>query len=251
MSLPKFPDKNKILTLEQAISAIVASIAMEEVALSHVLTAESEKIQYVIECAKTKGCDCTSIKDILAVNKSVADMIRDIAKLQEILKTKLDIALKHVPHPPIPPKPWPPHPPIPPCVSIFTTEGLYTWYCGRSLFLLEDERCNNGVRLIRRDCESLIILPRSKELEIQFELEARSMKACEAVIGLEFRSNNLLVKQERIAAKILKNIVKISQTIKYTTPEDHSENAMVIKLVSPEHLNCVNAKISVRVKKGC
>jgi len=249
MSLPKFPDKNKLLTLEQAISAVITSVAMEEMALSRLITAESEKIQYVIDCAKTKGCDCTNLADILAVNNSVDAMIKTITKLQEILKEKLAIAVKHLPKPPHPPyPPRPPCPPEPQCVSIIGTERQYTWNPDISLFLMEEKKCNNGVRLIRRKCESLIILPRNKEVEICFELEATSFKSCPSLIEFEFRNGNSVVKREQLSVKSVNHLVKVSHKINYKTPISDMENAMVIKLVSPNKLTCVGAKVLVKVK---
>lgn len=48
MSLPTFPDENLSINREDAVNYILTSIAMEELALSHILNAEGEKIQYVI-----------------------------------------------------------------------------------------------------------------------------------------------------------------------------------------------------------
>lgn len=46
MSLPEF--ENEPISREDAVNYILTSIAMEEMALSHILNAEGEKIQYVI-----------------------------------------------------------------------------------------------------------------------------------------------------------------------------------------------------------
>ena len=118
MSMPELPNPSKIPTLDEAIAAIIASIAMEEVALSRVIDAESEKIKFIVECAKSQGCENMNIEDILAINKSVADVLEEITRLQIILKEKLDIATSHIPDTPVPPvppvPPKPPKPPIPP-----------------------------------------------------------------------------------------------------------------------------------------
>ena len=49
MSMPKFPDSKDILTREEALNAIITSIAMEEAALACILTAESEKLTLLSE----------------------------------------------------------------------------------------------------------------------------------------------------------------------------------------------------------
>jgi len=255
MSLPQFPNSGKLPTLEQALSAIVASIAMEEVALSRVITAESEKIELVVDCAKTKGCGCANIQDILAVNTSVMQTMKAITELQKILKEKLAIASKHLPILPCPPRPphppCPPHPPLPPCTSVFVTETDYTWRRGRSLFLMGKEKCNNGVKVIRRNSQSLIILPRGKEIEMRFELEARNNKPCPVVIDMELYRNGEIVKRDIISTKNKEHLVKIMYEVCYKTSKDDAENAVAFKLVAPEGLNCVNAKVLAKVKRSC
>ena len=46
MSMPSFPPNGADMTREEALTMIIASIAMEELALSHILNAEGEKLQY-------------------------------------------------------------------------------------------------------------------------------------------------------------------------------------------------------------
>lgn len=46
MSMPSFPPNGADMTQEEALTMIIASIAMEELALSHILNAEGEKLQY-------------------------------------------------------------------------------------------------------------------------------------------------------------------------------------------------------------
>jgi hypothetical protein len=91
MSMPKFPDKDKILSFEDAVNAILTSIAMEELALSHILNAEGEKIQYIL--AKK----CSSTHDIISVNDSVASLISKITDLQFLLKAKLQLTKELIP----------------------------------------------------------------------------------------------------------------------------------------------------------
>ena len=85
MSMPNFP-KLDDLTLEQAINSILTSIAMEEAALSHILNAEGEKIQFALENR------CTDLQKVIEINESVALLVDRIIDLQLILKTKMRLA---------------------------------------------------------------------------------------------------------------------------------------------------------------
>lgn len=100
MSMPAFPEHDTVLTGEEALNAILTSIALEETALSHILNAEGEKIQYAVEYMKRSGCD---IKTILEVNESVTSTLEQIKDIEIILINKINKALKHVPHKPEPP----------------------------------------------------------------------------------------------------------------------------------------------------
>ena len=73
MSMPSFPPNGADMTREEALTMIIASIAMEELALSHILNAEGEKLQYILGTLHgTSHCACP--QDVLAVNKSVASL---------------------------------------------------------------------------------------------------------------------------------------------------------------------------------
>ena len=85
MSMPKFPKRDEVLPRCIAIDAILTSIAAEEVALSHIINAEGEKIQYALS-------QCKDIQRMLEVNASVADILSIIVDLQMIIKTKMRLA---------------------------------------------------------------------------------------------------------------------------------------------------------------
>lgn len=104
MSMPSFPPHGADLTREEALTMIIASIAMEELALSHILNAEGEKLQYILGTLPgTKPCACP--QDVLAVNKSVASLLDVVAQNQMLLKSKLEKVLEACPPParPCPP----------------------------------------------------------------------------------------------------------------------------------------------------
>lgn len=91
MSMPNYPSISEDLTREKALDMILASIAMEELGLSHIINAEGEKIQYII---KKLDEDCNSSnEDLLAVNASVESLLRTLTEAQLVLKGKMQSVL--------------------------------------------------------------------------------------------------------------------------------------------------------------
>ena len=94
MSMPKFPMDPASLSRDDAINQILTSIAMEELALSHVINAEGEKIQYVLGTLEgSTPPQPASIGEVLQVNQSVEKTLEVAAKKQMILTQKMTEAL--------------------------------------------------------------------------------------------------------------------------------------------------------------
>ena len=70
---------------QQAITDLFASVALQQAALSHILNAEGEKLQKVLALEEI------SPQTILETNHSVRTMVDAVAKLEIILKSKLDL----------------------------------------------------------------------------------------------------------------------------------------------------------------
>ena len=100
MSMPKFPEIKPPIKLEDSLSLILTSIAMEELGLSHIINAEGEKLQYVLGTLPNSNKDpCSkkiSIEEILAVNKSVKSLLDSVTQNQVILKSKMECALSAI-----------------------------------------------------------------------------------------------------------------------------------------------------------
>lgn len=102
MSMPSFPPNGADMTREEALTMILASIAMEELALSHILNAEGEKLQYIL--GTLPGAKpCAGPRDVLEVNKSVTALVEAVTQNQMLLKNKLERVLDVCPPPPCPP----------------------------------------------------------------------------------------------------------------------------------------------------
>lgn len=93
MSFPNIPDINpKInITFEDSINLLLTSIAMEEISLSKLMDAETQKISCVLGDCMHNHCDHGSVlHDAVEINKSVDGTIKDMIKLQMLLQFKLD-----------------------------------------------------------------------------------------------------------------------------------------------------------------
>ena len=93
MSMPTFPKNDPPLSREGSLNEIIASIAAEELSLSHILNAEGEKLQYVL--GTLPGLDEAASQDeVLRINQSVKDTLSGIIEQQMMLSSKLAAALK-------------------------------------------------------------------------------------------------------------------------------------------------------------
>jgi len=93
MSMPQFPDV-KYLTLGDSIAQIISSVAMEELALSHILNAEGEKLQYILGTLSgtDSSCQPPTFEQLLEVNESVKGMLSAVSMNQMFLLSKLSAA---------------------------------------------------------------------------------------------------------------------------------------------------------------
>lgn len=87
MSMPNIPDINPdiSISLEDVINLLFSSIALQEIALSNLIHAESEKIQAVVNM----NSKCYSVKEITSLNESVEKVLNEISSIETLLITKL------------------------------------------------------------------------------------------------------------------------------------------------------------------
>ena len=93
MSMPVIKAPEHPVSMCQAVTDLIESIALEETALSHILNAEGEKLQKAI------AMDCIDLGKLLEVNDSVADMVHAVANLEIVLKDKLEFVTSNLYYP--------------------------------------------------------------------------------------------------------------------------------------------------------
>lgn len=99
MSMPTIPDiKPDIeISFEETIRLLLASVALEELSLAHIMNAEAEKIQEVVKCSGGN-----KLNDLICIDKSVERIMRDVIKKEMLLEFKfeniLDLMDKNMKH---------------------------------------------------------------------------------------------------------------------------------------------------------
>ena len=120
MSFPTIPDIDPHINVkfEDAIHLLATSIAKEEESISKLMDAETSKILYVLGNCQQHGSRCDGgdchkgppLCDVIRINESVDDAIKDLIKLQMLLEFKLDDIKDFFPCPA-------PNPPTSPCTG--------------------------------------------------------------------------------------------------------------------------------------
>ncbi|MFF2291081.1 hypothetical protein [Peribacillus butanolivorans] len=111
MSFPNIPNITPTIsiTTAQTVPLLLSSIALEELALAHIINAEAEKLQFVLgtlPTGTTLSPAVVSVPNLLAVDASVQRTLRDVIKKEILLEFKFENVLDLLTT--IPPTPPPP-----------------------------------------------------------------------------------------------------------------------------------------------
>ncbi|MEK8132666.1 hypothetical protein WMW72_32775 [Paenibacillus filicis] len=85
------------ITVGQTVTLLLASIALEELALAHILNAEAEKIQFILGTLEGVTPPVVpTVSNVLAINASVRSTMQDVIKTEILLQFKLENILNNV-----------------------------------------------------------------------------------------------------------------------------------------------------------
>lgn len=73
------------ISREESVADIISSITAEENAIAHILNAESEKLQAIINMSDS------SASELIAANRSVKKTVDTVIQLENALKSKLEL----------------------------------------------------------------------------------------------------------------------------------------------------------------
>lgn len=98
MSQPSIPNMTPIVSVskEDTISMLLSSVAMNEMAMSHLINAEAEKIQSFVRYSEEAKCIKT--KDFIQFNNSVSRFLEQATMEQWLSLNKLDRVIQLVDH---------------------------------------------------------------------------------------------------------------------------------------------------------
>jgi len=92
MSFPTIPEIAPTISLDrnQVINLLLASIALEELSLAHIINAEAEKLQAVLGTLTGLAITATTISGLLSVNREVRRTLETVIKKEMLLEFKLE-----------------------------------------------------------------------------------------------------------------------------------------------------------------
>jgi hypothetical protein len=92
MSQASIPNITPIIgiTPGQSVTLLLSSIALEELALAHIINAEAEKVQFVLGLLPGSNPPPVSISDLLNVNNLVTRTMQTVIKKEMLLQFKLE-----------------------------------------------------------------------------------------------------------------------------------------------------------------
>lgn len=95
MGMPTFPNIKNPASQEEIIDRLLETIALEELALAHLVNAEAEKVQAVV---KAGIMGPVSAEEVHEINIGVAKVLDMAAQKEDRLHRKLKLILAHKTH---------------------------------------------------------------------------------------------------------------------------------------------------------
>lgn len=98
MSFPSIPQITPTISLNrsQVVNLLLASVALEEMGLAHIINVEGEKLQAVLHTLHRK-CGSIHHPNLIEINREVRRTLQTVLKSQILLQSKLEDILEITP----------------------------------------------------------------------------------------------------------------------------------------------------------
>jgi len=93
MSIPSFPTDAPPMGRDNIVNQILASVALEELSLSHILNASGEGLQHILGTLPGQSLSDATAGEIVAANESVRALLEMSSQNQRLLMEKMKMAL--------------------------------------------------------------------------------------------------------------------------------------------------------------
>lgn len=261
MSMPEFPEVDPNLTRDQALNMILSSIAMEEVALSHIINAEGEKLQHVLRIHETSCGKKPTVDEVLAVNHSVTSLLDSVSHNQMILKSKMDKVISALPKPcpePICPPKLGPDCQIGPadptcrcssrCSAVFKAVDKYQLWCAGSALQWNTTHISGGCVCLDRCDKTKVNLRSWGRIKVDFAVNVKAKESCkcEAAISLQMINNHQCMDIYTVRNCVTDDsMLTISMSGIIVETEYHARSSLLLKLVSSDSLIVEDSMLSI------
>jgi len=97
MSMPNIPDEKQDIDKKHSIDLLLASIGAEELGLADIISAEAEKIQFILGTLENNDYrqnNPPTLPELIQADKSVEQMMKKVIEKEILLDFKLEDAIK-------------------------------------------------------------------------------------------------------------------------------------------------------------
>lgn len=246
MSMPQFPEMNPEITCENTLNMILTSIALEELALSHIINAEGEMLQYILGTLKTNNCIEPDIEDALKVNQSINEILESVSQNQMLLKNKMSGVL-HALSDICPKQPEPPCKCLCKCSASFKAgEKFLLWRGGSALKWEPEHIFGDGISL--NPCDAAMIeLCSEGRFAINFSINIKVKYCkCNAAVSLVSMKGECCPNIHNVYSLIPYENETVTVSMSGIIIENYEiPSILLLKLDSPDSLIIESATLSI------
>ncbi len=91
MGMPQVPERDNLPSIKEVVIQILESVALEELAMAHIINAEGEKMQAIVKEISEKNLCCSCIQSLF---KNTHSTLNSLIMKEWVMLTKLSTTLE-------------------------------------------------------------------------------------------------------------------------------------------------------------